>query len=152
MKHCTAVVATAGLMLLAACGESAPTSGASAAATVSELPLRRGFYVSSDTACGDASNATLLLMKRDGINGSRDACAFQSIEQTGPQSYRVIEQCADLQAGADEADVQGVVWEIPDDSRFTSKSDSGWERSFRYCEQASLPDSWRDNDISDLVE
>jgi len=138
-------------LLLSACGKTATTGSEHTTTAVTELPLTRGFYVSTDTACGDASNATLLLMRRDGFNGARDGCDFETIEQTGPQSYRVIERCADFQAGPDSATTETVIWQIPDDASFTSNGDRGWERSFRHCEQSSLPDPWRDNDISDLV-
>jgi hypothetical protein len=116
------------------------------------LPLKRGFYVANGTACAAASNATLLLVHRDGIRGSRDACTFGTIERTGPTSYRVTEQCADIQAGPDSAGTARVGWEIPDDASFRSTSDAGWQRHARYCEQSSLPDPWRDSDISDLVD
>lgn len=148
--HCVA----AATLLLVACGKTsttaddapaaagASTAGEGAATRVNELPLKRGFYVSADTACGQASNATLLLLRRDGLNGARDSCDFASIEQTGPQSFRVVEQC--------EA-AESVVWQVPDESSFSTRSESGWERSFRHCEQSSLPDPWRDNDISDIL-
>jgi len=140
------------LLWLSACSNGVPAgSGISAAAAPVTLPLQRGFYVASDTACEAASNATLLLFRGDGFNGSRDGCDFKTIEQTGPQNYRVTEHCADFQAGPDSATTQIVDYRLSDSTRFTSKSNDGWERDFRYCEQSSLPEDWRDNDISDLI-
>lgn len=136
----TAGCVLAAALLPAACGETA-TSGAEAMA-VAELPLKRGFYVSADTACASASSATLLLLRRDGINGARDSCDFLSIEQTGPQSYRVVERCEATEI---------VTWLIPDDSSFASRGESGRERNFRHCAQSGLPDPWRDNDISEVA-
>jgi hypothetical protein len=144
-KALLAMLAVGGLV--SACGGGV-SSGSGATA---QLPLKRGFYVASDTACAAASNATLLLMRQGGFNGAHDSCEFVAIEQTGPQQYRVTERCVDLQAGPDGSSQQAAIWDIPDEVTFTSRSDSGGERSFRHCEQASLPDPWRDNDISDLL-
>jgi hypothetical protein len=145
-------------ILAAACvlpgcsGDAREGNGAGGASRlVGELPLMPGFYVMSDIACGQASNATLLLLLRDGISGSQDSCDFETIEQTGPTRYRVTERCGSLQADAGDAQAHIVDWEIPDDASFTSTSDAGWQRSARYCEQSTLPAPWRDNDISDLT-
>jgi hypothetical protein len=136
---------------LAGCGDVGPGNGAGATGNiVTELPLKRGFYVASDTACGRASNATLLLVHRDGINGSRDACEFRSVEQTGPTSYRAVAICNSIHVG--EAESSTSVFEIPDATQFSyGAEDSDYRSHLRYCEQSSLPDPWRDNDISDLV-
>ncbi len=140
------------LLWLPACSHDIPAGGETrTAAAPATLPLQRGFYVASDTACGAASNATLLLFRGDGFNGSRDGCDFSAIEQTGPQNYRVTEHCADFQDGPDNATTQVVDYQLTGNTRFTSKSKDGWERDFRYCEQSSLPEDWRDNDISDLI-
>lgn len=123
----------------------------SASRSVSELPLIPGFYVVSDVACEQASNATLLLVLRDGINGSQDSCDIRTIERIGSTRYRVTEQCAALQAGSGDAHTHSVDWDIPDDVSFTSTSDAGWQRRARYCEQSTLPAPWRDNDLSGLI-
>lgn len=118
---------------------SAPEKAASA--TVRSLPLRRGFYVASDTPCNQASNATLRLVTREGINFARDICTFRKIEKTGATSYRVTESCAD----------EPQAYEIPNDTSFTVTYEGGSQSSARYCAQSSLPDPWRDNDISDIT-
>jgi hypothetical protein len=59
-------------------------------ATVAGLPLKHGYYVDSDTPCGQASNATTTLLRREGIGGARDFCEFKKIEQTGPNTYRSL--------------------------------------------------------------
>lgn len=137
---------------LAGCADHAPGGEfhGTAGNIVTELPLKRGFYVVSDTACGQASNATLLLVHRDGINGSRSACDFEVIEQAGPTSYRAVAVCMNIQGG--EAESSTNVYEIPDATRFSYGAEGRDYRShFRYCEQSSLPVPWRDNDISDLL-
>ncbi|MGB5103884.1 MAG: hypothetical protein WBO04_11290 [Steroidobacteraceae bacterium] len=146
--------------LLGACGQGEKSgAGAAAEATpataqpgerVGELPLKRGFYVASDTPCEQASNATLLLLRRDGISGSRDSCEFTQIERVGNTTYRVTERCADMMDPSG-GETWGVTWEIPDDSSFSTLRDDGWEHSARHCEQSRLPEDWRDNDISDVT-
>lgn len=120
-------------------------------ASVKMLPLKRGFYVASDTPCGNASNATLSLLQRDGIGGARDFCKFERIGKTGATTYRVTEKCGELWGRGAEEETHTAVWTITDDRSYSRKTDAGWESSARYCEQSSLPADWRDNDIRDLI-
>ena len=120
------------------------------AATVAALPLKRGYYVESDTPCGQASNATTTLLRREGIGGARDFCKFKKIEQTGPNTYRVTEACGDLQDSA-PPETSTSIYTLTGDTAFTAKSEHGWERSARYCAQSTLPPDWRANDISDVT-
>ncbi len=127
-----------------------------ATTSVKTLPLKRGFYVDSDTPCGQASNATLSLLGRDGFSVSgRDFCAFKRIEKTGATSYRVTEECSSGGAAwgtEEQKDTQVVTWDIANDTSIKRKNESsGWQSSARYCAQPSLPEPWRDNDISDLI-
>lgn len=119
-------------------------------ATVAALPLKRGYYVESDTPCGQASNATTTLLRREGIGGARDFCEFKKIEQTGPNTYRVTEACGDLQDSA-PPETSTSIYTLTGDTAFTAKSEHGWERSARYCAQSSMPPDWRANDISDVT-
>ena len=126
-------------------------------AGVAILPLKRGFYVGSDTPCGQASNATLSLLRRDGFTvAGRDFCEFVKIEKTGATSYRVTEECSSggpAWGTEEHKETHVVAWEIPNDISYKRKSESsGWESSARYCAQSSLPEDWRDNDISDLIK
>jgi len=44
------------------------------------------------------------------------------------------------------------IYEIPDTAQFSYRTeDSDYRSHFRFCEQSSLPDHWRDNDLSDLI-
>ncbi len=120
------------------------------AATIAALPLKRGYYVESDTPCGQASNATTTLLRREGIGGARDFCEFKKIEQTGPNTYRVTEACGDLQDSA-PPETSTSIYTVTGDTAFTAKSEHGWERSARYCAQSTMPPDWRANDISDVT-
>lgn len=120
------------------------------AATIAALPLKRGYYVESDTPCSQAANATTTLLHRNGIGGARDFCEFRKIEQTGPNTYRVTEACGDLQDNA-PPETSTSIYTLKGDTAFTAKSEHGWERSARYCAQSSMPPDWRANDISDVT-
>ncbi|HEX2796343.1 MAG TPA: hypothetical protein VHN38_04610 [Immundisolibacter sp.] len=129
--------------------ETAPATAQ--AATIAALPLKRGYYVASDTPCGQASNATVMLLRREGIGGARDFCEFKNIEQTGPNTYRVTEACGDFQDNA-SPETSVTTYTLEGDAAFTSKSTDGWERSARYCAQSNMPPDFRSNDISDVTD
>lgn len=136
----------------AAAAPSAPEAvpAKAQAATIAALPLKRGYYVESDTPCGQASNATTTLLRRNGIGGARDFCEFKKIEQTGPTTYHVTEACGDLQDNA-PPETSTSIYTLTGDTAFTAKSEHGWERSARYCAQSTMPPDWRANDISDVT-
>lgn len=122
---------------------------ASRAAPVTGLPLKPGFYVASDTPCGQASNATLSLVRRNGMNVSRMSCDFKKIEQTGPARYQVTEECKELTQGTSETDVR--TYEVANDSSFKSLLPDGTSYQARYCAQSSLPAPWRNINIGNQI-
>ena len=129
----------------------APAGGSTAMA---RLPLRLGFYVASDVSCAGASNATLLLLHRDGINTSRVPCDFERVEQVDAGRYSVTTRC--VEGGAawgteEQVDISTSTYEILDETSFRTISEDGWETTARHCAQSSLPEPWRDNDISDIL-
>ena len=133
--------------------ETAPAK-AEPAATVSALPLKRGYYVASDTSCGQASNATTLLVSREGINGSRDRCTFKKIEKAGATTFRVTSECSDGGAAwgrEDTIETFTQTYDIPNETSFKVTYEDGSERSSRYCAQSSMSPDFRDNDISDVT-
>ncbi len=138
-----------GIVFLTACAGFGHGRGDAEAGA--ELPLRRGYYVAGDTPCGEASNATLALLRRDGIGGAREFCAFEHIERIGATTFRVTESCAAFQ-GDDAPAVSVRIYGIPDDSSFTSTADAGGVYRARYCPQSSLPAEWREDDVHELIE
>lgn len=133
--------------------ETAPAK-AEPAETVAALPLKRGFYVASDTPCGQASNATTLLVSREGINGSRDRCTFKKIEKAGATTFRVTSDCSDGGAAwgrEDTVETYTQTYEIPTETSFKVTYEDGSEKSSRYCAQSSMSPDFRDNDISDVT-
>jgi hypothetical protein len=121
-----------------------------AAAAQAPLPLDRGYYVAEGTPCGRASNATLQLLRRDGIGGARDFCRFLRIEPAGPNRYRVTQSCGEMQGGG-PAETMTVTYETPSRTAYRMTSTDGWSAAARLCTQSSLPAPWRNNDIRDLV-
>jgi hypothetical protein len=126
------------------------------------LPLQLGFYVAADTRCAEASNATLLLLRANGIGGARDFCQFLSIQQLNAQHFLVEESCADFQAS--DAEQRWVLYHIINTERFELSLVSAeypalsqpaetaiFYQGYR-CEQSSLPEPWRDNDLAELLE
>lgn len=159
-----ALLALAAAAGLAACGEreaviEIPAADATSTGViktadargriVAELPLKRGYYVAADTPCAQASNATVVLLRREGLGGSQDFCEFKKIEQTASSTYRVTQSCGDLRGGGEETSI--VIYELLGDAGFKSKTEFGWEHSARRCEQSSMPADWRENDISDVI-
>lgn len=144
---CSAGVADASDPAADAAAEARPPVG-----VVDTLPLRRGYYVRAETPCGEASRADVFaLLTRTGTNLN---CRFERIERTGATTYRVTELCSDGGAGwgrDEQAEPATSIYEIPDERRFTVTYDGGSQVSARHCEQADMPDDYRDNDIGDLI-
>lgn len=146
-----AVMLLAGLASGCGPGSGNPDRDAEAGGPLNTLPLKRGFYVAMDTPCSQASNATLRLVTAEGINSARTVCTFTRIEPSGPDTYRVTEACGDIQS--DEPPGHRITtYVLQGDTGFTFSTTDGWEGSARYCAQSSLPEPWRENDISGLTE
>lgn len=150
------VAVMCGLLAVAACSDPAephPVPGSESAATrqpegdelAVDLPLRRGFYVSSDTDCCEASNATLALLHATGLNSAREDCSFDAIVSLGGGRYRTIDHCAVI--GTGDVIGHGADWEVLSDLDFRRTLASGEVIRMRWCEQSSLPEAWRMIDL-----
>lgn len=139
------------VLLLLTAGLAAYECHAAETTTVTALPLARGYYVASDTPCSEASNATVSLLQREGIGGSRDFCEFKKIENTGPNAYRVTQACKAFQDST-PPETSVVIYTLAGDTRFTSRNEDGREYDARHCAQASMPSEWRENDIGDATD
>jgi hypothetical protein len=125
------------------------TAGLTAnAQTVSNLPLQRGFYVSTSTACGTASNATLSLVTKTGMSSSQVESKFQKIEKTGPTTYSVTEVWTEMNGRASPPRV--ITYDVPNSTSYRLKNEFG-TFEFRFCPQTSLPAPWRNNDIRAVI-
>lgn len=138
------------LPLPASCNAAEPVSGMQSApagpdvAVVAELPLKRGCYVRADATCAEGSNATIQLVRRDGMG----SCNFTRIESLGAARYRVHQFCHPRDPA------EPVEYGLTGDGSYrigdAATDEYGQPTEFRFCAQRSLPDSWRDNDISDV--
>lgn len=154
------VAVMCGLLAVAACSDPAephPIPGSESAANgqaeddgrAVDLPLRRGFYVSSDTDCGEASNATLALLHATGLNSAREDCSFNAIVPLGGGRYRTTDHCAVI--GTGDMIGYGADWEVLSDRDFRRTLASGEVIRMRWCEQSSLPKAWRMIDLDAAI-
>jgi hypothetical protein len=111
------------------------------------LPLQRGFYVADDVPCGEASNATLARLHRDGLNSAHEECVFVEGESLGRNVYRITEQCVEV--GSGNLSRHAAQWELTSADGFRRTLDSGWTVQMRRCDQQALPDGWRDIDLDE---
>ncbi len=120
-------------------------------AGVDSLPLERGFFVDTGTPCAQASNATLHLHHGTGFGAARGNCDFNRIARTGPNTYSVTQTCTDIHGGS--AEPSTVVFEIQNRTAFLAVDRTNdWKYSARHCPQTRLPEPWRSNDISDVMD
>lgn len=153
-------------LALAACGgktETAetvpPVASAEAAGpkvvTPADIPLERGFYVESSATCADASNSTLYLLRRKAISTSHVLCEFTKVEQTGATTFKVTQSCTDDGAafgGQDKTETRTETYDAKSPKELMITYDGGGTANFNFCEQASLPEPWKNNDIKSLIE
>ncbi|WP_395543012.1 hypothetical protein [Neotabrizicola sp. sgz301269] len=111
--------------------------------------LTLGFYVDVSVGCANASNATLGLLHKTGLNSARTDCAFTGFTATGHNIYHYTERCTDITSG-EAYDNEGDI-ELLAEDRFRLFGE-GWEVTMAYCPQNALPDPWNSNDISDLLD
>lgn len=125
---------------------------APADATVTALPLKRGYYVRAGTPCNQASRADVFaLVTRTGTNLN---CTFKKIEKAGATTYRVTEECSDGGAAwgrAEGTETSTSTYEISNETSYKVTYEGGSDASARYCAQSSMSDEYNDNDISDVI-
>ncbi|PZQ97960.1 MAG: hypothetical protein DI533_12570 [Cereibacter sphaeroides] len=118
---------------------------------VKELPLKRGFYVSSDTPCGQASNATLSAVTRKGISYAQAECIISAIDRTAPTRFDVTDSCTEIATGNSLGE-NTTTYDIPDDQTYVFIAEGAPSGGSRYCAQNELPEPWAHNDVSQLFE
>ena len=132
---------------------SAAEGGDPSRATAADgaLPLTPGYYNQGES-CTDVSNASIVLLGRTSINWSRAACALTAIEKIDATHWKAMQSCKDIQSETAEAPYP-VLFEIADETTFAHRYEGSAESAtYRYCAQSSLPEPWRSNDISDLID
>ncbi len=121
------------------------TSAAHSEDSKNIVPLKPGYYVTVDTPCGKASNATLSLFtgKSFGVN-CKDA-----VTQIDKQNFRIAETCIYHE---EECTHDTAIYQILSDHEYVVKDESGQFKDSRnrFCEQSQLPYPWSTNDLSDM--
>lgn len=113
-----------------------------------DLQLQRGFYVRAEEGCARASNATLVLLHKTGINGARSACDFTALTPAGQNTFRYTARCEEI-GGPEPVEYSGTI-EVSSITSFRQTSED-WQQVMTYCPQSSLPEPWATNDISDIL-
>ena len=126
-------------------------AGPALADPVKELPLKRGYYVSSDTPCSEASNATLSSVTRTGISYAQAECTISAINQTAPTRFDVTDTCVEIASGSSLGE-NTTTYDIPDDRTYVFIADGAPSGGSRYCAQEDLPDPWAHNDVGDFFK
>jgi len=155
-------------LLAAACGQKEPAAGPVPAAADGAdvppkadpsapvvLPLRTGYYIASEETCENASNVSLQLLGRSRISTSHVECTFESIVQRASSTYGVTVKCTDDgEAFGREpfVETRTDTFDVARETQFTIGYDGGGSATYQFCEQASLPEPWRNSDISDLIK
>lgn len=111
-----------------------------------ELPLHAGFYVSSGTTCDKASNATLLLLKKEGIGGSRYFCNFTKISKLDIKRFDVEEECVYFQSK--DRTLNKNQYEVINTKKFIISNQGKNILIANYCSKDQLPLPWRNEDIN----
>jgi hypothetical protein len=126
--------------------EHEPVVGAATAASADSLPIERGYYVRRDSACRQASNATITLYDGISFGTAHEECRNPAIQKLADGSHLITEQCRTTQ-------VDGGAW-MPFTARYKVLSrtefigTSPFEKAaYRYCRQSDLPEPWSTVDL-----
>ncbi|MBI5132325.1 MAG: hypothetical protein HZA66_23025 [Rhodopseudomonas palustris] len=115
------------------------------------LPLQRGYYVRSDTACRRASNATLSLFNGQSLGSAHVECKPPTIQMISENHYRIADICRTTQVENGAWEAINTTIEIKSRTEFVSTTPAG-EFHYRYCVQSDLPTPWSAVDISALSD
>lgn len=107
------------------------------------VPLKRGYYVTTNVACSRASNATLTLFtgKSFGFNCSA------KVQQIHRQTFKISQACH----VKDERIESVGTYLVLNDREYVLKNEHGEFRN-HFCEQTQLPGPWSTNDLSDIAK
>jgi hypothetical protein len=124
---------------------------AASADAADRLPIQPGYYVSTNTPCQKASNATLTLFDGVSFGNAHVDCRKPSTKKLPDASYQLTRQCRDMQ-------VDGTPWQkITENYAVVSpteviETNSFGKFQYRYCKQSDLPDPWNAVDLKSTVK
>ncbi|MBV9459539.1 MAG: hypothetical protein JO141_18745 [Bradyrhizobium sp.] len=111
------------------------------AAAADLLPIDRGFYVESHTACGRASNATITRYNGTSFGNAHTECRKPVAQKLPDGSYKITEQCRDMQGSGGPWTAMAATYVVLSRTEFALTNRYG-KFSYRYCERSDLPDPW----------
>jgi hypothetical protein len=75
------------------------------------LPIERGYYVSSDTSCQQASNATIVLYNGVSFGSAHVECRKPLSKKLTADSYQITDHCRDMQGrGGSLENIHGDIY------------------------------------------
>ena len=104
------------------------------------VPLKRGYYVSSNVPCNRASNATLSLYTGKSFGSN---CKVVSNKKINDTTYAMKSKCDERGESLSLSEKYVILSPV----EYKVIYEHGASQS-RYCEQSRLPEPWRSNDIS----
>jgi hypothetical protein len=115
------------------------------------LPLERGYYVIANTACKQASNATISLFDGQSLGSAHVECKKPTIQMTSVNSYRIVEVCRTTQVENGQWEATNTTLDVKSRTEFVSTTPFG-KFHYRYCKQSDLPDPWSDVNLGSLFD
>jgi hypothetical protein len=126
----------------------AATMSAATAAGADSLPMERGYYVRSNTACQQASNATITLYDGISFGHAHLECRKKPvIQKLADGSHQITEHCRETQGPGGPWTAFTARYAVLSRTEFIGIT-SYEKASYRYCKQSDLPEPWRTNDLS----
>lgn len=112
----------------------------------------RRYYVRDGSSCSDASNATVALVHRRGINGARTACTFTAMTPVDANTFAYTESCQDLGRPEQYENTGTMKLLSPTSLWLDWDGTDGKGVTMTHCPQPSMPEPWRDTDLSSFIE
>jgi hypothetical protein len=121
------------------------------AAAADSVPIKRGYYVESDTPCQHASNSSITLYDGRSFGSAHVQCRRPSIKKLADGSYQIAEQCRDTEGRGGPWEPLTSKYVVLSPTEFTLTNSLGKETyRFRHCAQADMPDPWSTNDLRSI--
>jgi hypothetical protein len=111
------------------------------------LPIERGYYVSADTPCGDASNATINLYTGKRFGSAHEECRSPTVKRLNDGSFEITESCRDTQGRGGPWQSEKTTYRVKNRTEFTM-TDAYARYEYRLCRQQELPEPWRSTAMS----
>jgi hypothetical protein len=133
-----AVFLTVAMLSIAPCANAADS-----------LPIQPGYYVSIDTPCQKASNATMTLYNGISFGDSHVECRKASTRKLTDGSYQITRQCKDMQGNGGHWETFTAKYTVVSQTELIVTNSFG-RFHYRYCSQSDLPAPWNTVDLKSI--